>query len=125
MHAEGRIEDRADLRTRDYGQHAVICTARAATPHGGTAWIIGDLQERVYPVPVEGFGIRGVTEWGIKPENNGPAISRALARVKVKDSRFDVVFQLKAGQPWVDVRVEGAWLSGQRAAREVLATLGR
>lgn len=38
VHAEGRIKDRADLRTRDYNQHAVICTARAATPHGGTAW---------------------------------------------------------------------------------------
>lgn len=38
VHAEGRIDDSADIRSRDYGQHAVICTARATAPHGGTAW---------------------------------------------------------------------------------------
>jgi 2-octaprenyl-6-methoxyphenol hydroxylase len=41
IHAEGRIDnanDDAGIRTRDYGQHAVICTARAATPHHGIAW---------------------------------------------------------------------------------------
>jgi 2-octaprenyl-6-methoxyphenol hydroxylase len=38
VHAEGRIEDAADLKTRDYGQHAVICMARGAAPHGNTAW---------------------------------------------------------------------------------------
>jgi 2-octaprenyl-6-methoxyphenol hydroxylase len=38
IHAEGRIDDATDIRTREYGQHAVICTARAATRHGGTAW---------------------------------------------------------------------------------------
>ncbi len=38
VHAEGRINDADGIRTRDYGQHAVICMARAATPHHGTAW---------------------------------------------------------------------------------------
>lgn len=38
IHAEGRIDDATDIRTHEYGQHAVICTARALTPHGGTAW---------------------------------------------------------------------------------------
>jgi 2-octaprenyl-6-methoxyphenol hydroxylase len=38
VHAEGRIEEGEDIRVRDYGQHAVICTAHAAAPHGGTAW---------------------------------------------------------------------------------------
>lgn len=38
VHAEGRIEDAAEIRKHDYGQHAVICTAHAAAPHGGTAW---------------------------------------------------------------------------------------
>ncbi len=38
IHAEGRIDDTTDIRTRDYGQHAVICLARAATPHRGIAW---------------------------------------------------------------------------------------
>lgn len=38
VHAEGRIEEGEDSRTRDYGQHAVSCTAHAAAPHGGTAW---------------------------------------------------------------------------------------
>lgn len=38
VHAEGRIDDAPDLKTRDYGQHAVICTARATAPRDGTAW---------------------------------------------------------------------------------------
>lgn len=38
VHAEGRIDDAADLKTRDYHQHAVICMARGAGPHGNTAW---------------------------------------------------------------------------------------
>ena len=38
VHAEGRIDGNADVRTRDYGQHAVICSAHAATPHRGVAW---------------------------------------------------------------------------------------
>jgi 2-octaprenyl-6-methoxyphenol hydroxylase len=38
VHAEGRIDADADIRTRDYGQHAVICMARGSSPHGGTAW---------------------------------------------------------------------------------------
>lgn len=38
VHAEGRIEASEDIRTADYGQHAVICKARAATAHGNIAW---------------------------------------------------------------------------------------
>lgn len=38
VHAEGRIDATHDIRSHDYGQHAVICMAQAATPHGGTAW---------------------------------------------------------------------------------------
>ncbi len=38
VHAEGRIEDAAEIRKRDYDQHAVICTAQPLSPHRGTAW---------------------------------------------------------------------------------------
>lgn len=38
VHAEGRIEASDDIHTRDYGQHAVICMARAAVPPHGMAW---------------------------------------------------------------------------------------
>ena len=41
IHAEGRIdkdEAATGVRTHDYGQHAVICTARSAQPHRGMAW---------------------------------------------------------------------------------------
>jgi len=38
VHAEGRIDASTDIQTRDYGQHAVICTTRAAVPHGHIAW---------------------------------------------------------------------------------------
>lgn len=41
VHAEGHIDnsnDVAGIRSRDYGQHAVICTARAAAAQRGVAW---------------------------------------------------------------------------------------
>ncbi len=38
VHAEGRIETTENVRGHDYGQHALICTVKATTPHGGTAW---------------------------------------------------------------------------------------
>lgn len=38
VHAEGRIDESADIRTRDYQQHAIICMARSSTPHDGIAW---------------------------------------------------------------------------------------
>lgn len=38
VHAEGRIDAAADLKTRDYGQHAVICTARGGGAHDNVAW---------------------------------------------------------------------------------------
>lgn len=38
VHAEGRIEDSPEIRTRDYGQHAVICMASGVAAHGNIAW---------------------------------------------------------------------------------------
>ena len=38
VHAEGRIEPTEAVRSRDYGQHAVICTARSTDAHRGRAW---------------------------------------------------------------------------------------
>ncbi len=38
VHAEGRIDECADIRTHDYHQHAVICMARGSAPHGDIAW---------------------------------------------------------------------------------------
>ncbi len=38
VHAEGRIEASAGIRTHDYGQHAVICMVHAAAAHRGIAW---------------------------------------------------------------------------------------
>lgn len=38
VHAEGRIEDGADIHVRDYGQHGVICMARGLAPHRHIAW---------------------------------------------------------------------------------------
>ncbi|MDP1526487.1 MAG: FAD-dependent monooxygenase [Rhodocyclaceae bacterium] len=38
VHAEGRIDESADIRSRDYNQHAIICMARGSVPHGDIAW---------------------------------------------------------------------------------------
>lgn len=38
VHAEGRIEDSPEIRTHDYGQHAVICMACGSKPHEHIAW---------------------------------------------------------------------------------------
>ncbi|GAB2180148.1 UbiH/UbiF/VisC/COQ6 family ubiquinone biosynthesis hydroxylase [Denitratisoma sp. agr-D3] len=37
-YAEGAVDNGPHLRQRDYGQHAVTCTATLARPHGGCAW---------------------------------------------------------------------------------------
>lgn len=37
-YAEGVVEEGEHLRTRDYGQHAITCTAILSAPHGGCAW---------------------------------------------------------------------------------------
>ncbi|TWO80194.1 hypothetical protein CBW56_11315 [Denitratisoma oestradiolicum] len=37
-YAEGAIGTQAEANHRDYGQHALIFTATATTPHGGRAW---------------------------------------------------------------------------------------
>ena len=36
--AEGAVDEVTGIRTRDYGQHAVICTATPREPHHHTAW---------------------------------------------------------------------------------------
>lgn len=38
VHAEGHIDDADGIETRDFGQHALICVARAARPHMQIAW---------------------------------------------------------------------------------------
>ncbi|MCX8086709.1 MAG: FAD-dependent monooxygenase [Rhodocyclaceae bacterium] len=38
VHAEGRVDATTGVISRDYGQHAVICLACGARPHGGIAW---------------------------------------------------------------------------------------
>ncbi len=37
-YAEGVVEDGPTARHRDYGQHAVLCTATSREPHHGCAW---------------------------------------------------------------------------------------
>ena len=36
-YAEGTVDNGPHLQQRDYGQHAVTCTATLSTPHGGMA----------------------------------------------------------------------------------------
>lgn len=37
-YGEGAVEDGPHLRQRDYGQHAITCTATLVQPHAGCAW---------------------------------------------------------------------------------------
>jgi alpha-mannosidase len=113
----GLTDKRTGARIADPGRPMGTLEYFLERPHGGTAWIIGDTQEHIYPVTVEGFGISGAGEWGVRPESNGPVVSKAVARVLVGNSRFEVTYLLKAGQPWVEVHVEGTWL--ERGGKDI------
>ena len=38
VHAEGTPQDDPGMAVRDYGQHAIVCEVRPASPHGNRAW---------------------------------------------------------------------------------------
>ena len=69
-------------------------------PHGGTAWVIGDIQARQCPLALEALAL----------DLKGPHLATLVAKLKVKDSSATITYALKAGQPWLDVAVQVRWL---------------
>jgi len=55
-YAEGAIDEGQHLRQRDYGQHAITCTATLAQPHKGNAWERFTAHGPVALLPVAGNG---------------------------------------------------------------------
>jgi alpha-mannosidase len=69
-------------------------------PHGGTAWVIGDIQARESPLPLDALAL----------DLKGPYVATLAAKLKIKDSTATVTYAMKAGQPWLDVTVQVRWL---------------
>lgn len=79
-------------------------------PQSGSSWIFGDTQRRDYPLEVEGFGHNIGPDWVIDAKANSPHVATAQARVLAGGSKVSIVFQLKAGQPWLDITVSTRWV---------------
>ena len=96
-----RLVDRAtgvDLATP--ADPAAILEYYLERPHGGTAWVIGDIQARECPLALDALAL----------DLKGPYAATLVAKLKVKDSTATVTYALKAGQPWLDVAVQVRWL---------------
>jgi 2-octaprenyl-6-methoxyphenol hydroxylase len=91
VHAEGRIEDSENIRTHDYGQHAVICMASAATPHRGTAW---ERFTPAGPVALLPLGCQGGDEYASVLTCPAAASEEIAA---LDDSRFRALLQERFG----------------------------
>jgi alpha-mannosidase len=85
-------------------------------PQGGSAWIFGDTMHTEYPLQVEAFGAKAEDGWQMDVKSSSPHVATAAAKVRVGGSTFTVTFQLKTGQPWLEVSVAGRWL--ERGSKE-------
>jgi alpha-mannosidase len=86
-------------------------------PQNGSAWILGAPEKTVSPVELTSFGVGTPGEWSTDTRTNGPFIASVCAKGKIGDSTFTVTYQLKAGQPWVDVTVDTRWV--ERGGKDV------
>ncbi len=91
VHAEGRIEDAENIRTRDYGQHAVICMARPLAPPHGTAW---ERFTPAGPVALLPLGCHGKDEYAVVLTCPAAASEEIAA---LDDSRFLALLQQRFG----------------------------
>lgn len=92
VHAEGRVENPCTgIHTRDYGQHAVICTARATVPHGGTAW---ERFTPAGPIALLPFSCHGKDEYAVVLTCPAAASKEIAA---LDDTRFLALLQERFG----------------------------
>jgi alpha-mannosidase len=73
---------------------------------GMSAWIIGQIQSRQYPLEVKSLE-RGAA---------GPYICSLAAKLKVGASDVTVTYSLKAGHKWLEIQVDATWF--ERGTRE-------
>ena len=73
---------------------------------GMSAWIIGQIQSRLYPLEVKSLE-RGAS---------GPYVCSLVAKVKVGSSEVTVTYSLNAGQKWLEIQVDATWV--ERGTRE-------
>jgi len=69
-------------------------------PRGMSAWIIGDVMERRCPLGLESF----------QTDLKGPYEASVVAKTKIGESPVTVTYTVRAGQPWVEIKVEATWL---------------
>ncbi len=69
-------------------------------PHGGTAWVIGDIQSSTSPLELDSLAL----------DLKGPYVATLAAKLKIKDSSATITYALKAGQPQLEVTVQVRWL---------------
>ena len=86
-------------------------------PQGGSAWILGAPGKTVCPLELTSFGAGTPGVWNTDVSAEGPYVASACAKGKIGDSTFTVTYQLKAGQPWVDITVETRWV--ERGGKDI------
>ncbi|HEY3415180.1 MAG TPA: glycoside hydrolase family 38 C-terminal domain-containing protein [Armatimonadota bacterium] len=77
---------------------------------GGSAWILGAPEKTVCPLELTSFGVGTPGAWNTDVSANGPYVATVTAKGKIGGSTFTVMYQLKAGQPWVDITVDTRWV---------------
>lgn len=69
-------------------------------PRGMSAWILGDPQKRIFPLEVQSLAV----------DQNGPYVCTVVAKVRIEQSRFDIIYSLHAGSRSVGIDIAGTWL---------------
>jgi len=78
-------------------------------PQGGSAWVTGTPAKCVCPLELTGFGAGEIGGWSTRIEDQKPYVATVRANGHVSNSTFTVLYQLKAGQPWLEITVEVRW----------------
>ena len=69
-------------------------------PHGGTAWVIGDIKSRACPLELDSLALT----------LKGPLVATLVAKLRIHDSTATVTYTLRAGQPYLEITVQTQWV---------------
>lgn len=119
--ASGGISSLVDKRTgkdvADPANPLGVLEYTLERPQNGSAWILGAPGKTICPLELTSFGAGTPGGWNTDVSREGPYIASACGKGKIGDSTFTVTYQLKAGQPWVDITVETRWV--ERGAQDI------